>query len=533
MTSNIKDYSTTQANNTTLNGISVAEGMLPSNLNNALRALMKNTRDWFNDAQWIEFGDGSGAFTATFVSSTSFKIEGADVTSTYHAGRRVKLIAATPGTIFGTITSSSFSTDTTIVVSFDSGSLSNEAISNVYIAALSKTNDSLPTGISATKLADGTVSDTEYQFLNGVTSAIQTQLDAKQATITGGASTIATSNLTASKALQSNASGKVEVSTVTSTELGHVSGVTSAIQTQLNAKLTAASNLSDVVSASTARTNLGLAIGSDVQAFDAQLSDVAGLTPTDSNFIVGDGSNFVTETGATARTSLGLGTIATQAASNVSISGGSITGLGSPSASSDAATKNYVDGLVTGLKTRIIVRVATTANIDLTQDLQNGDTLDGLTLATNDKVLVKNQTNQTQNGIYVVVSSGASTRDPDFDTVAELAGQMIIVKEGSNNADTFHLCTTDSGTIGSANITFTQVTPSGGGTVTQVIASTGLTGGTITTTGTIAVDVGTTASKIVQLDGSARLPAVDGSQLTNLPATGATAGFAVAMAIAL
>ena len=302
MTSNIKDYSTTQANNTTLNGISVAEGMLPSNLNNALRALMKNTRDWFNDAQWIEFGDGSGAFTATFVSSTSFKIEGADVTSTYHAGRRVKLIAATPGTIFGTITSSSFSTDTTIVVSFDSGSLSNEAISNVYIAALSKTNDSLPTGISATKLADGTVSDTEYQFLNGVTSAIQTQLDAKQATITGGASTIATSNLTASKALQSNASGKVEVSTVTSTELGHLSGVTSAIQTQLNAKLTAASNLSDVVSASTARTNLGLAIGSDVQAFDAQLSDVAGLTPTDSNFIVGDGSNFVTETGATART---------------------------------------------------------------------------------------------------------------------------------------------------------------------------------------------------------------------------------------
>ena len=210
-----------------------------------------------------------------------------------------------------------------------------------------------------------------------------------------------------------------------------------------------------------------------------------------------------------------------------------ITNVVNPASAQDAATKNYVDGLVAGLKTRIIVRAATTANIDLTQDLQNGDSLDGLTLATNDKVLVKNQTNQTQNGIYVVVASGTSSRDPDFDTVNELAGQMIIVKEGSNNADTFHLCTTDSGTIGSANITFTQVTPSGGGTVTQVIASTGLTGGTITTTGTIDVDVGTIASKIVQLDGSARLPAVDGSQLTNLPATGATAGFAVAMAIAL
>ncbi|BCV06208.1 MAG: hypothetical protein CM15mV128_090 [Caudoviricetes sp.] len=135
-----------------------------------------------------------------------------------------------------------FSTDTTVVVSFDSGSLSNESISNVYIAALSKTNDSLPTGISATKIADGTVSDTEFQHLNGVSSAIQTQINAKQATITGAASTIASSNLTASRALQSNGSGKVEVSAVTTTELGHVSGVSSAIQTQLNGKLAVASN---------------------------------------------------------------------------------------------------------------------------------------------------------------------------------------------------------------------------------------------------------------------------------------------------
>ena len=59
-------------------------------------------------------------------------------------------------------------------------------------------------------------------------------------------------------------------------------------------------------SASAARTALGLAIGTNVQAFDAQLTDIAGLTPTDSNFIVGNGSNFVLESGATARASLGL-----------------------------------------------------------------------------------------------------------------------------------------------------------------------------------------------------------------------------------
>jgi len=147
MTSNIKDYSTTQSSNTTLNTINIGEGMLPSNLNNALRALMKNTRDWFNDAQWIEYGDGDGTYTAAYASATSFTINGSDVTAIYHAGRRIKLIASTPGTIFGTISSSSFSSNTTVNVTWDSGSLSSEAITNVYIGALSKTNNSIPTDI--------------------------------------------------------------------------------------------------------------------------------------------------------------------------------------------------------------------------------------------------------------------------------------------------------------------------------------------------------------------------------------------------
>lgn len=79
--------------------------------------------------------------------------------------------------------------------------------------------------------------------------------------------------------------------------------------------------------ASGARTALGVAIGSDVQAFDAKLSAVAGLAVTDGNFIVGNGSTFVAESGATARTSLGLGSIATQNSNNVSITGGSIDGI--------------------------------------------------------------------------------------------------------------------------------------------------------------------------------------------------------------
>lgn len=78
---------------------------------------------------------------------------------------------------------------------------------------------------------------TELNYTKGVTSAIQTQLNGKQPTITGAGSTIASNDLTASRALVSNGSGKVAVSSTTSTELGYLSGVTSKVQTQLNNKL--------------------------------------------------------------------------------------------------------------------------------------------------------------------------------------------------------------------------------------------------------------------------------------------------------
>ena len=90
---------------------------------------------------------------------------------------------------------------------------------------------------SSGKVAVSAVTSTELEYLDGVTSNIQTQLGGKQATITGGATTIVSDNLTASRALISNGSGKVAVSDVTSTELGYLANVTSNVQTQLNSKL--------------------------------------------------------------------------------------------------------------------------------------------------------------------------------------------------------------------------------------------------------------------------------------------------------
>ena len=105
-----------------------------------------------------------------------------------------------------------------------------------------------------------------------------------------------------------------------------VDAVTHLSSLTLASALPVASGGTGATAASDARTNLGLAIGTDVQAYDAQLTDIAGLAVTNGNFIVGDGSNWVAESGATARTSLGLGSIATQDSSAVDITGGTLTG---------------------------------------------------------------------------------------------------------------------------------------------------------------------------------------------------------------
>jgi len=514
----IKDYSTTQANNIDLNGISTAEGMLPSNLNNAIRALMKNTREWYNDSQWVIYGDGDAAFVSAYVSGTAFTINSVNVAAIYHANRRIKIYLGTTAAYrYGTISSSSFSTNTTVNVTWDDGALASETLT-VYLAALSATNDSIPKGIDATRIGGGDVSTTEFDYLNGVTSAIQTQLDAKNATITGSATTIDTESLTANRAVISNGSQKIAVSDVTDTELGYLDGVSSNVQTQLNAKqatITGAATTIDTEDLTASRaltsngsgkvevsavtsTELGYLDGvtsaiqtqlDAKQTSDADLTAIAALANTDGNLIVGNGSTWVAESGATARTSLGLGTIATQAANNVSVTGGSITGLGEPSANSDASTKSYVDQAVAGLRTRVIAECASTANVVIASALEAGDTIDGVTLVEGDRVLLKDQSTASENGLYLAVGSGAASRDPEHDTIAELSGGMVVVNQGTVNDNKIFLCTTDSdGSLGSTSITYTVITPSNSGTVTSIVAGTGLSGGTITSSGTIAID---------------------------------------------
>jgi len=290
-------------------------------------------------------------------SSTATSLGG---TITFSAGEGLD-VAESSGTI--TYSGEDATVSNKGVASFDTNnfSVSSGAVS---IKTAGVGNTAVATGIDATKIADGSVSNTEFQYINS---------------------------------LSSNA------------------------QTQLTGKLTASNNLSDVANAGTSRSNLG------------------------------------------------LGTISTQASNNVSITGGAISGLSLPTADTEASSKLYVDNAIAGMRTRIITKVATTGNVNLTNGLENGDTIDGITLQTGDKILVKSQTDATENGIYISPSSGTASRDTNYDTVEELAGQMIVVQQGSTNADKIFLCTTDnSGSIGSVNIVFSQITPANQGTVQSV-----------------------------------------------------------------
>jgi hypothetical protein len=164
------------------------------------------------------------------------------------------------------------------------------------------------------------------------------------------------------------------------------------------------------------------------------------------------------------------------------------TMAGDPTSALHIATKQYVDGLLAGLAKRSNVRVATTANITIATALNNGDSIDSVVLSDGDKVLVKSQSSAEQNGIYVVGSTPA--RDSLFDTYDEHVGALIHVEEGSTNGDKLFHCTSNAGgTLDTTAITFANIVPGSGGTVTSVATAGLASGGTITGSGTITVSI--------------------------------------------
>lgn len=186
---------------------------------------------------------------------------------------------------------------------------------------------------------------------------------------------------------------------------------------------------------------------------DAQISSSAAIATSK----LADGSNFIKRDGSvefTADQSMGLNRI---------------TNLAAPQSDNDAARKIDVDTAAAGLDLKQSVRAATTTSGTLASSFANGSVIDGVTLSTGDRILIKNQVDATENGIYIVNASGAPTRAPDADTDAEVnPGMFCFVEEGTVLADTGWVLITNSPiTLGTTELTFTQFSGAGVGDVSS------------------------------------------------------------------
>ena len=158
-------------------------------------------------------------------------------------------------------------------------------------------------------------------------------------------------------------------------------------------------------------------------------------------------------------------------AAAVSLNSQKITNLADPTADADAANKGYVDGVAQGLDVKDSVVATTTANGTLASAFANGQTIDGVSLSTNDRILIKDQSTQTENGIYTVNASGAPTRADDLATGADAAGAFVFIEQGTVNAENGFVCTSNKGSavVGTNNLVFSQFSGAG-----QITAGNGL-----------------------------------------------------------
>lgn len=316
--------------------------------------------------------------------------------------------------------------------------------------------------------------------------------------------------LTASRALTSNASKQITSSVTTNTELSYLSGVTSAIQTQLNNKLS--------LSGGVLTNTLTLPAGSSTVPQLTFSGGTAGLSSSAANTIdfitngvrrailssdgrltLNDGvtlSSFVTAgvlhnnasgvlssslivdndiTNSTISNAKLAAISSTSINNNIVVRNGSgnfetnmITILGTPSNNTDVATKLYVDtSASTGLVVKTPGAVVSVSNNAITGFI----TIDGVLLVDGNRVLLTAQTNPIQNGIWEA-RAGAWTRPSDFNT-GDVAGQAyILILQGNTYAGTSWLCSTPLAVIGTNNITFSQFS------VAVTISGSNLGGGT-------------------------------------------------------
>ena len=219
--------------------------------------------------------------------------------------------------------------------------------------------------------------------------------------------------------------------------------------------------------------NSTVTFGTTAVALGASNTAIAGVTQLDVDNIRVNG-NTISSTDSN-----GDIVLDPNGSGDIDVNTSKIVNVTDPTANQDAATKAYVDSVANGLDVKDSVKVATAAALaavtynngagTLTADANGALTVDGVTMAVNDRILVKDQASAVQNGIYKVTATGGAsavfvlTRTPDADTAAELTGgTFFFAEEGTANADNGYVATHNgTPTFGSTNITFAQFSGAG------------------------------------------------------------------------
>ena len=333
----------------------------------------------------------------------------------------LKLVASTPGTIYGSITAVAFSTNTTVTVSWDSGNLSDEAITSVFIGALANTNKSIPiASIATANIIDDAVTTAKINA-DAITSAKIADNAINSEHYTDGSidtAHIASAQVTADKiGTSAVTTAKINADAVTSAKIAD-----DAIDSEhyTDGSIDTAHIAADqITSAKIADDQI------DSEHYVDGSIDLAHLAANsvNSSKIVDDSivNADINSSAAIDATKIADGTVTSSEFQYIN----TLSSNAQTQIDAKAAT-TYVDNAVAGLRTRIIAECASTANVVISSALEAGDTIDGVTLVAGDRVLLKNQSQQLQKMVYILQLEVVLVQHQEIQNMILLQNYLVV-----------------------------------------------------------------------------------------------------------